>query len=172
AYQRAIALDPQYAYPWNGLGNVYRQQGRYDEAIAAYQRAIDIDPQFAAPWQGLGLVYTLQGELEQAVTAFRRAIELAPEEGTFYGSLAGVLRRLGREEEARQAIEAARPLMAQESEYNRACFAAICGDGEEALRLLAIALQQQQVSPDWARRDPDFVTLHADPRFWELVGGR
>jgi tetratricopeptide (TPR) repeat protein len=172
AYQRAIDIDPRYAYPWNGLGNVYRRQGRYDEAIAAYQRAIDIDPQYASPWNGLGLVYTLQGELEQAVAAFRRAIELEPEEGTYYGSLAGVLRRLGREEEARQAIEAARPLMAQENEYNRACFAAICGDGEEALRLLAIALQQQQVSPDWARRDPDFVTLHADPRFWELVGGR
>ncbi len=61
--------------------------------------------------------------------------------------------------------------MAKENEYNRACFATLCGDTEEALRLLAIALEKRQSSLDWARQDPDFVSLHADPRFWVLVGG-
>ena len=43
--------------------------------------------------------------------------------------------------EAAEQEAQARPLVAKESEYNQACFAAICGNPEEALRLLQIALQ-------------------------------
>jgi len=172
AYRQALQLDPQFAYPWLGLGVVYTALRRYDEAITAYRQALQLDPQFADPWYGLGLVYTLQGELEQALNAWQRALELAPTEGSYHASLANVLRRLGREEEARRAIETARPLMEHESEYTRACFAAICGDHEEALRLLQIALDQHQMSRDLARLDPDFSSLHHDPRFWALVADR
>ncbi|WP_028458032.1 tetratricopeptide repeat protein [Chloroflexus sp. Y-396-1] len=172
AFQQALQLDPQFAAPWHGLGNVYRALRRYDEAITAFQHATRLDPQDAYSWNGLGLVYTLQGKLEQALNAWQRALELAPTEGSYHAALANVLRRLGGEEEARRAIETVRPLMEHESEYNRACFAAICGDHEEALRLLQIALDQHQVSRDWARLDPDFSSLHHDPRFWALVADR
>jgi tetratricopeptide (TPR) repeat protein len=170
AFQKAIALDPKYAAPWNGLGNVYRALGRYDEAIQACQQAIALDPKYAAPWNGLGNVYALRGEWEQALEAFRRAIELEPEDGTHRSSIAGALRALGREAEAQEEIARARPLMEKETEYNRARFAAICGEREEALRLLEIALQKRQVSRQWARRDPDLRSLHGDPRFEKLVG--
>jgi tetratricopeptide (TPR) repeat protein len=170
AYQQAIALDPKDAAPWNNLGNVYRDLGRYEEAIQAYQQAIALDPKFALPWNGLGNVYALRGEWEQALEAFRRAAELAPERGVYHASVASALRALGREAEAQEEIARARPLMEKENEYNRACFAAICGEREEALRLLEIALQKRQVSRQWARRDPDLRSLHGDPRFEKLVG--
>ncbi len=179
AYRKAIELDEKYAAPWNNLGNVYRDLGRYEDAIAAYRKAIELygrgaaspPSEAAAPWHGLGLTYTLQGDLEAALDAFRKAVKLEPENGMVRSSLVGILRRLGREEEARREEEIARPLMEKENEYNRACFAALCGDKEEALRLLAIALEKRQSSLDWARQDPDFESLHADPRFWALVGG-
>jgi tetratricopeptide (TPR) repeat protein len=170
AYQKAIALDPKSAYPWNGLGNVYADLGRYEEAIQAYRRAITLDLKLAAPLYGLGNVYALCGKWEQALEAFRRAVELEPEDGMYHASVANALRALGREAEAQEEIARARPFMEKESEYNRACFAAICGDKEEALRLLEIALQKRQVSRQWARRDPDLRSLHGDPRFEALVG--
>jgi hypothetical protein len=80
------------------------------------------------------------------------------------------LHRLGREAEAQAQIEIARKLIDKESEYNRACFEAICGNHDEALRLLKIALEKKLSSPDWARQDPDFERLRSDPRFQELVG--
>jgi len=170
AYQRAIALDPKLVYPWEGLGNVYYILDRTDEAIQAYQQAIALDPKDALPWNGLGNVYALRGEWEQALDAFRQAAERAPERGVYHASVASALRALGRDAEAQEEIARARPLMEKETEYNRARFAAICGEREEALRLLEIALQKRQVPREWARRDPDLRSLHGDPQFEALVG--
>jgi hypothetical protein len=79
------------------------------------------------------------------------------------------LRRLNREAEAQVEMERARPLVEKESEYNRACFFAICGETEEALHLLETALQKGEVSKDWARQDPDFESLWEHPKFKELT---
>ena len=171
AYRKAIELDPKYAAPWYNLGIVYRRLGRYEEAMEAYQKAIELDPKDAAPWHGLGLVHTLRGDLDAALDAFRKAVELAPDRGVYHLALFGTLRRLGREEEARREGEIARPLMETESAYNRACFAALRGDKEEALRLLKVALDKAPGYRLWARRDPDLESLHDDPRFRDLVGG-
>ena len=170
ACQQAIALAPKFPFPWIGLGNVYADLGHYEEAIQAYQKAIALAPTFALSWNNLGNVYALRGEWEQALGAFRRAVELAPSIGGFRASVVSALRALGREAEAQEEIARARPLMEKETEYNRARFAAICGEREEALRLLEIALQKRQVSRKWARRDPDLRSLYSDPRFEELVG--
>jgi tetratricopeptide (TPR) repeat protein len=170
AYQRAIQLDPKFAYPHNGLGNVYSDLGNYDDAIAAYQRAIQLDPKFAAPHNGLGVVYQLLGQYEKALSVYQKAVELAPDRGTYRGSLVGILRKLGREAEAQVQIEIARSLMAKENEYNRACFESICGNVEQALALLKVALEKKQTSLEWVRRDPDFDSIREEPGFKALVG--
>lgn len=50
-YQRSIELfsnENDMAVTWNRLGNVYRRQNDYENAIAAYQRADELDPDNAA----------------------------------------------------------------------------------------------------------------------------
>jgi len=37
AYQQAIEHNPKNPTSWNGLGDLYHQLGRNDDAIAAYQ---------------------------------------------------------------------------------------------------------------------------------------
>jgi tetratricopeptide (TPR) repeat protein len=92
-----------------GLGNVYADQGRQEEAVAEYQRAIELDPQGALPHHGLGNVYVDQGRQEEAVAAYQRAIELDPKLAAPHHGLGNVYRSLGRQEEAvaeyRRAIE-------------------------------------------------------------------
>jgi tetratricopeptide (TPR) repeat protein len=170
AYQQAIDLDPSFAYPWYGLGNVYRTLGRDQEALDAFRKATDLNPNVSSLWHGLGIEYTMQGQYEQALEAFSKAVELAPERGMLRSSLVGIQRRLGREAEAAEQEKIAGPLTDKEDEYNRACFEAICGNTDEALRLLQIALEKRQTSPEWARQDPDFDHIRHDPRFQELVG--
>jgi tetratricopeptide (TPR) repeat protein len=62
------------AWSLNGLGNVYYQQGRYEEVIAAFQRTIDLAPNLASPHYGLGNVYAALGRYDQATAAYRRAL--------------------------------------------------------------------------------------------------
>ena len=61
--------------------------------------------------------------------------------------------------------------MTKEDEYNRACFESICGNADEALALLKVALEKKHVSLEWARRDPDFDFIREDARFKALVVG-
>ncbi|MCR4408480.1 MAG: tetratricopeptide repeat protein [Anaerolineae bacterium] len=46
--RRAIELSPQNKWAYYHLGEIYRQEGRMDEARAMYEQALEIDPQFEA----------------------------------------------------------------------------------------------------------------------------
>ena len=69
---------PNYAFPWNGLGNLYTDHlQRFDEAENAYLKAIALDANDAFPWYGLGNLYTdhLQ-RFDEAENAYLKAIAL------------------------------------------------------------------------------------------------
>jgi tetratricopeptide (TPR) repeat protein len=55
-------------------------------------------------------------------------------------------------------------------QYNLACLEALQGHGDEALELLARAIERRPGLRDAAREDEDFVALRGDPRFRALVG--
>lgn len=81
-----------------------------------------------------------------------------------------MLRKLSREQEAAEHLARARELMAKEVEYNKACIEAIAGNTDAALDHLKKALEQAPGNRLLARCDPDLVSLHENPHFWELVG--
>jgi hypothetical protein len=93
-----------------------------------------------------------------------------PDDALSRGSLAGLYRKLGRLDEYETQITIARELIAQETEYNRACLEAIAGNKDQALILLSVALEKHQVQLEWVRRDPDLESLHQDPEFKQLIG--
>lgn len=158
------------ARTWSNQGNVYRYQNQHEAAVQAYQKAIELNPKLAGPWYGLGVVYYLQKETEKALSAFLKASDLIPKNGQCRSTIIGVLKKLGRYAEASEQVNVARPLVENENEYSRACFEAVCGNAEEAFRLLKIALEKKQFPIHWVRQDPNFDSLREDPRFKELVG--
>lgn len=172
-FTQAIQREPPgtFAYPWNGLGNVYADIGRPDEAIAAYQQAIALDPKHANPWLGLGTVYAEMGRPDEAIDAYQKNIALNPRSAASRVSLAACYRKLGQETEYSEQLSRARESIAQESEYDRACFEALSGNVEQALVLLKGALEIKKVSPTWVKRDLDLECIRDDPRFQALVAG-
>jgi tetratricopeptide (TPR) repeat protein len=163
---KVVEWLPDKPNAWYHLGVTFEVARKFDQAIAAYGRAIELDPKFAAPHHGLGNVYSFLSRYEEA---FRKAIELDPPSGRCRSSLAGFLQKLGRETEAAEQIKIARELIAKESAYNRACFEAICGNADDALALLKMALEKRESPLEWAERDPDFDSLRWDPRFAALI---
>jgi tetratricopeptide (TPR) repeat protein len=114
-------------------------------------------------------VYAALKRYDEAIRAFQKVVELNPDYNLAHCTLAGYYRRLGQENEAQKHITIAMPTMKDETEYNRACFAAICGNNDQALELLREALEKKQTTLEWVRRDPDFEFIRDDPRFEVLV---
>lgn len=56
----------QDAVPYNSLGVVLDDMGRYDEAVENYLHAIKINPGYSEAYFNLGLVYASRGELAKA----------------------------------------------------------------------------------------------------------
>ena len=155
---------------WDTLGKLLKDAGEFDEAVEAFQRAISICPNKDLYHYHLGLVFAAQKNHEKAIDAFQKVVEINPGYTLAHCALAGSYRRLGRETEANTHIKAALPRLDMETEYNRACFEAICGNTGQAIELLKLALDMKQTSPEWVRGDPDLDFIRDDPRFQALVG--
>ena len=169
-YEQAIALDYRYARAYNGLGMVLRATGRYDAAMAAFQKAIGLDHRYAAPHYGLGSIYSVTDQLTAAAQAYKAAIAREPDSALPHCSLATIYQRQGRAQEADEQLAEAAKLIDREKAYNVACYMAIKGDLDAALVWLARAIRETPGIRDWTRRDPDFASLQAMPRFQELIG--
>ena len=100
-------LFRSFAYPHNGLGNVYRDLKRYDEAIAAYRHAIALDPAYANPHNGLGSVYADLKRYDEAIAAYRQAILLEPAYAAPHNGLGLIYSLQNRNEEAGVAFKRA-----------------------------------------------------------------
>jgi tetratricopeptide (TPR) repeat protein len=169
-YEKITQDAPTNDKAWFTLGRLLQEAGRYDQAAAAFENAIAVYPDRDIYHYQLGLVYTTQGRHEEAAAAFARAVDVDPGCIPAHCALAGSYRRLGREEDAAGHIEVARPHMHDENEYDRACFESISGNTEEALHLLAVALDKKPGLLAWARCDPDLDFVREAPGFQQLVG--
>ncbi|MFZ2660527.1 MAG: tetratricopeptide repeat protein [Rhodoferax sp.] len=84
-YQRAIALNPDFAESFGNLGAAYAQLGKWDDALVALRQAIKITDKsgrtFASAHGNLGTVYFRKGDWAGSVNAFTTALEITRTEG-------------------------------------------------------------------------------------------
>jgi tetratricopeptide (TPR) repeat protein len=168
-YERIVNINPENDRAWDTLGKLYKSLGRYDDAYFCFDKAIELAPNREVYHYHLGLVYTVQNRYLEAVEAFKKTIDLNNDYILAHGALAGCYRRLGRDEEADTHIDIALPNIQGESEYNQACFNAICGNLDQAIDLLKSAWQKKDTSLAWMESDPDLTNLRDDPRYHLLL---
>ena len=105
-----IEMDAKNAHVWNELGNVYFNNGEYDDAIIAYSKAIELDRWFAWPYSNLALAYVQKGRLAEAILLYQRSIELFTSEkdkAVSWNRLGNVYRRLDDYENAIESYQRA-----------------------------------------------------------------
>jgi TolB-like protein/Tfp pilus assembly protein PilF len=87
AFQRAVALDPDFARAWSGLSDTYLLQADYGsrplaQAIAlaepASVRAVTLGPQLGEAWASVGLLRLTVGQLDAARRSLEQAMQLDP----------------------------------------------------------------------------------------------
>ena len=163
-FERAIALDPQFALAYTMLGVTLRQEWDWgwsldpqalERAFELAQKAIALDDSLAWAHSLLGMAYVRKGQPEQAIAEGERAIALDPNCAQCYESLADILVLAGRPEEALGLAEKAIRLDPQFAAY-------YSGQLGEAYRLLgryeeAITAQKRVLT-----RNPDVLPAHVE----------
>jgi tetratricopeptide (TPR) repeat protein len=169
-YKYAAQKNPRNYQVWEMLGDAYKSAGMYKDAIKSFQTAISINSTKPSYYYQLGLIYAAERREAEAVGALQRVLELDPNYAQAHASLANHYLKMGLDELAQSHIDKALNMQfEEESEYNRACLEAICGNNDRALELLEVALQSKQTYINWAQVDPDLDSLRKDQRFHHLL---
>ncbi|MBI3757589.1 MAG: tetratricopeptide repeat protein [Deltaproteobacteria bacterium] len=115
-YEKAVALDPQYAEAYAALGNTYYRDWvlRYstdpqtlERAFELTRKALALDDSLPSAHSLLGWLYTQKHQYEQALAESERAIALDPNNADSYFAKAHVLLWAGRPEEVIKMVEQA-----------------------------------------------------------------
>jgi len=71
-----VSKSPNKARPFGSRGDVYRDLGKADKAIADYSRAIQINPKYATAYHNRGGVYADLKQWSKALSDYSTAIEM------------------------------------------------------------------------------------------------
>lgn len=79
AYQKAIALDPEFAHAYLAMGQHYVEQKKWEKAIATYTTVIELDPRLGEVYPRLALVYQQLNQPQNAQSSLNQALSLLKE---------------------------------------------------------------------------------------------
>jgi tetratricopeptide (TPR) repeat protein len=105
--QRAIELDPNYAFGYLAIGEANQAMNRLDEAIEAVRQAIHVSPNYFDAYGVLGTLYGQTKRYEESLDAFNHALSLNSSNADVHNGLAIAYYRLGRHEDAIKAVREA-----------------------------------------------------------------
>ena len=152
-FQRAIALNPNYATAHQWYSRCLVEMKRYDDAIREIRRAEALDPLSIVIIAETGGVYSDAGRLNEAIAECRHALDLEPSFALGHYILAGVLLKQQKFDDAIRESTAAWTLGHDPRSLVRLglCYAA-AGRLPEAQQTLAEleALKQQRFVPSYA----------------------
>ncbi len=98
-FQKAVAINPDFADAHNNLGRYFLQKGRLDEAIIEYQTAIKIRPDHADTHNDLSYALIQKREVDAAIVQAREALQIQPGFAQAHGNLGLALVQKGQVDE-------------------------------------------------------------------------
>lgn len=105
-FRRAISLAPDdaeaVAAARTGIGRVFLEQKRYEEALAELLEALRVEPDNVQALYELGRAYNGLKQYEPAIQALRKAIQEQPNYPEAHFGLGMILLAMGKREEAKQ----------------------------------------------------------------------
>jgi Flp pilus assembly protein TadD len=107
AFEKAVALDPDFTEAHNLLGAALAAGGDLDRGEAELRRAIAIDPDYPDALGNIGHLLALRRDLAGAAFYLARAVAIQPNDAEIRTNYAVVLAGLNRGSEALGQIEAA-----------------------------------------------------------------
>jgi tetratricopeptide (TPR) repeat protein len=106
-YNRAIALQPDYAPAYNNLATALRATGRIDDAIATYERALGLRPDYGEAHYNLANALNEAGRPQEAARHFQAALQTMRGSADVHNNLGIALMGQGKTTEAIAEFRAA-----------------------------------------------------------------
>ena len=79
AYEKALAIKPDYIEVHNGLGVIYSIQGQQELSLRHFHKAIELAPQETYLYNNLGYAHLIRGNFAEAIKSLNKAVSLDPE---------------------------------------------------------------------------------------------
>jgi Flp pilus assembly protein TadD len=90
--RRALALKPDHAFAYNGLGLSLARQGKLVEGSAAIERAIALSPRWYDPYHDLAVVFADAGRRDDACAMLARGSAAIPEAAADFAKVEAAIR--------------------------------------------------------------------------------
>ena len=103
AYNKALAIKPDYAEAYYNMAIALQERGMLEEAIEAYNKALAIKPDYAKAYYNMGVALKEQGKLKEAIEACNKALAIKPDQADAYNNIGNVLKEQGKLEKAIEA---------------------------------------------------------------------
>ena len=106
-------VQPQTAYDWNELGNIFLKIGSNDKASDAFKKAIELDPGFGWAYSNLALSYNHSKKFKESIPLYKKSIDLLDTDkgkAISWNRLGDVYRHLEDQENAMKAYKMASDL--------------------------------------------------------------
>jgi tetratricopeptide (TPR) repeat protein len=107
AYQKAIAADPKFSWPYANLGRLYMDLDQYDLALDWLGTAIRLNPNHFRAHANMGVALQTLRRYEEAVGAYRAALALNADDAPTHANLGRSLLQLGRDAEGLRELQTA-----------------------------------------------------------------
>ncbi len=130
SYDRAFAVQPDYAEALFNRGNTLQELKRLDEAVASYDRALTMRPDYAEAFNNRGNALKELKRLGEALASYDRALAVRPDYAEGLNNRGVALQELKRLEEAMASYDCAltvQPAYA-EAHWNKSLLQLLTGD--------------------------------------------
>jgi hypothetical protein len=80
-FRASVRIKANFSDPYVAMGDIYRQEKRYEDAVYMYQRAVDYSPSDATSYVKLADTYMAMMKFQDAERTLRTAIDILGERG-------------------------------------------------------------------------------------------
>lgn len=122
-YEKAVAINPDYAPVYNQLGYSNRQLGNYKKAEKAFAKYTELIPNDPNPYDSYAELKMKIGDFEASIDLYRRALRANPNFGPSHVGIATNYNLLGRHEKAREELREYFNIARNDGERRQALFA-------------------------------------------------
>jgi DNA-binding winged helix-turn-helix (wHTH) protein/TolB-like protein/Flp pilus assembly protein TadD len=167
---RAQELAPLSAIITLDVAQAHYYQRSYDKALEMMTKARELDPDFLPPLFLPGQTYERKGMYAKAITECESAIEKYGRQPPILATLGYAYAVSGKRREAEAILNELETSWRQHffSPVNIALVSTALGNRDRAFFWLTKGVEARDPQMIWIRLEPQFETIHADPRFQAL----